>query len=120
MHIADLTTCGSTVAIAAYEDPIYDFYLLKVTSNGVEELEHPTTDDYSSHYQTGSAVLKGHFFLRENIHDMTYTLDTKGVAIVYAATARHILSDLAIKKKTQKKTIYKLSLVQHEEIISSM
>lgn len=46
-HIADLAAKGSTVAIAAFEDPAYDFYLLKVTSNGKKELQEPTTDDYS-------------------------------------------------------------------------
>jgi len=124
VHIADLAASGSTVAIASQEDPVYmsglsDFYLSKVTSKGVEELAQPTTNDYLIHYPTGSDVFKGHFFLRKNIHDMTYTLDTSRVAIVYAATVRHILSDLAVQK-TQKKAIYKLSLTQHEEIISSM
>lgn len=119
-HIADLAAKGSTVAIAAYEDQDYDFYLLKVTSEGVEELEEPLTDDYSCHYPSGSAVLKGHFFLRENITDMTYTLDINRLAVVYAATVRHICSELSVKKRRQTKPIYKLSLAQHEEIISSM
>ena len=83
--MADLAAKGSTVAIAAFEDPVYDFYLLKVTSDGVEELEEQLTDDYSCHYPSGSAVLKGHFFLRENLQDMTYTLDTKRLAVVIAA-----------------------------------
>jgi len=34
VHIADLATKESTVAIAADDDPVYDFYLLKVTSDG--------------------------------------------------------------------------------------
>ena len=50
---------------------------------------------------------------------MTYTLDKKRVAAVFAATVRHICSDLAVKKRN-KKTIYKLSLMQHEEIIASL
>ncbi|KAK3749031.1 hypothetical protein QZH41_006224 [Actinostola sp. cb2023] len=83
-HIADLAAQGSTVAIAAIEDPVYDFYLLKVTSEGVEELEEPLTDDYSCHYPKGSCVLKGHFYPRENIQDMTYTIDIKHLAVVYA------------------------------------
>ena len=72
-YIADLSAQGSTVAIAAFEDPDYDLYLLKVTSESVEELEEPLTDDYSFHYLRGSAVPKQHFFLRENITDMTYS-----------------------------------------------
>ena len=82
-HMADLAAKGSTVAKAAFEDPAYDFYLLKATFNGVEELEEPMTDDYSCQYASGSAFLKGHFFLGENLQDMTYTLDTKRLAVVY-------------------------------------
>lgn len=66
-HIADLAAQGSTVDIVAYEDQDYHFYLLKVTSEGVEEQDEPLTDDYSLHYRSGSAVLKGYFFFRENI-----------------------------------------------------
>ena len=44
-HIADLAVKGSTVAIAAVDDPMYDFFLLKVTSEGVEELDSNYTDD---------------------------------------------------------------------------
>ena len=98
-HMADLAAKGSTVAIAAFEDPVYDFYLLKVTSDGVIELEKPITDDYSCHYPIGSSVLKGHFYLRENLQDMTYTLDNKREAIVCAGTVRAICTDLSVKKK---------------------
>lgn len=119
-RMADLAAKGSTVAIAAFEDPAYDFYPLKVTSNGVEELEEPMTDDYSCQYRSGSVVLKGHFFLRENLQDMTNTLDTKRLAVVYAGTVRAICTDLSVKKKNRNKPIYKLSMQQHEEIIGSM
>ena len=100
-HMADLAAKGSTVAIAAFDDPAYDFYLLKVTSNGVEELEEPMTDDYSCQYPSGSAFLKGHFFLRENLQDMNYTLDTKRLAVVYAGTVRAICTDVSVKKKIE-------------------
>ena len=46
-HIADLAVMGSTVAIAADDDPMYDFFLLKVTSEGVEELDSNYTYDYN-------------------------------------------------------------------------
>ena len=107
------------MAIAALDDPVYDFYLLKVTSHGVEELSEGFTDDYLCHYCEGSEVWKGHFYLHDNIHDMTYTLDTKRVAAVFAATVRHICSDLTVKRH-KKKPIYKLPLMQHEEIIASL
>lgn len=38
-HIADLAVKGSIKAIAADDDLMYDFYLVKVTSEGVEELD---------------------------------------------------------------------------------
>jgi len=44
-HMADLAAKGSTVAIAVFEDTVYDFYLLKVTCDGVIEVEKPITDD---------------------------------------------------------------------------
>ena len=78
------------------------------------------TDDYSWQYPSGSAVLKGHFFLRENLQDMTYTLDTKRLAVVYAGTVHAICTDLSVKKKNRNKPIYKLSMQQHEEIIGLM
>ena len=74
-HIADLAVKGSTVAIAADDDPMYDFYLLKLTSEGVEELDENYTDDYEFTALRGTQVLKGQFYLQDNIHDMTFTLD---------------------------------------------
>ena len=117
-HIADLATKGSTVAIAA-DDPMYDFYLLRVSSDGVEKLDETIMDDYGRQYYAGHQVLGVHFYLRENIHDMTFSLDTTRMAIVYAATVRHICGDLKQKRK-KKKPIYKLSLEQNEDIIASL
>lgn len=118
--MADLAAKGGTVAIAAFEDPDYDFYLLKMTLDGMEELEEPLTDDCSCHYPSGSAVRKGHSFLTENLQDLTYTLDTKSIAVAHAGTVRAVCTDLSVKKKSQNKAIYKLSMQQHEEIIGSM
>ena len=118
-HIADLAAKGSTVAIAADDDPMYDFYLLKVTSQGVEELESDYIDDYQCTALKGEEVIKGNFYLRDNIHDMTFTLDVKRTAVVYAATVRHICGELPAKKKGRK-TIYKLPLKENEEIIASL
>ncbi|XP_022801267.1 uncharacterized protein LOC111338965 [Stylophora pistillata] len=118
-YIADLASKGSTVAIAAEDDPVYDFYLLQVTSDGVEELDSNVTDDYQCHYYRGDRVLKGHFYIRENIHDMTFTIDEKRKAFVHAATVRHICGDLPVRKRGRK-SIYKLPLKENEEIIASM
>lgn len=118
-HIADLAVKGSTVAIAAADDSMYDFFLLKVTSEGVKELDSDYTDDYNFTALKGQQVLKGNFYLRDNIHDMTFTLDEKRTAVVYAATVRHICRELPGKKKGRK-TIYKLPLKENEEIIASL
>ena len=61
-HIADFAVNGSTVAIGAHDDAMYHFYLLKGTSNGIEELDHDFIDDYHSAYQKGNQVLIGHFY----------------------------------------------------------
>ncbi|XP_022780703.1 vicilin-like seed storage protein At2g18540 [Stylophora pistillata] len=119
VHLAELAVKGSTVAIAADEDPMYDFYLLQVTSDGVEELASDFTDDYHCTALKGQKVLKGHFYLRENIHDMTFTLDVKRIAMVYAATVRHICGDLPVKRRARK-PVYKLPLLENEEIIASL
>ena len=46
VRVADLAAKDSVVAIAAADNPDYDYYLMKVTSDGVVELDEPTTDDY--------------------------------------------------------------------------
>ena len=102
VKIADLAVEGSVVAVAADDDASYDYYLLKVKSNGMEELADNTTDDYGSIYTVGQEVIRGHFFLRENLIDMTYKLDERKVAIVHAATVRHICSDLRVVKRGRK------------------
>ena len=48
---------------------------MKVRSDGVIELDEPITDDYGCTFPRGSSGLKGFFFVRENIIDMTYKLD---------------------------------------------
>ena len=58
--ITDMATKGSTVAVVAAEDPDYDYYLLKVTSEGVVELDEAMTDDY------GSSIPKGSIGVRRN------------------------------------------------------
>jgi len=67
----------------------------------------------------GEQVTKGNFYLRDNIHDMTFTLNEKRMAVMYAATVRHICGELPAKKKGRK-TIYKLPLRENEEIIASL
>lgn len=119
VKIADLAAAGSVVAVAADADFSYDYYLLKVTSDGVEELAEDVTDDYGCIYNTGHEVLKGHFFLRNNLIDMTYKLDESKVAIVYAATVRHICSDLHIVHRGRK-PLFRVPVMLNKEILASM
>ncbi|KAK3753750.1 hypothetical protein QZH41_005245 [Actinostola sp. cb2023] len=114
--LTDLVEVNSIVAIAAADDSHYDYYLMKVVSNGATVLESDTIDDYGVGYQKGAFVLIGNFFLRDNIIDMTYKLDTKE-AVVYANTVRSICGDL--KHIKRRKALYKLLPSQHEEIMST-
>ena len=116
MRIADLATKGSVVAIAAADDPHYDYYLLKVTSDGVTELESAVTDDYGCSFERGSSVLKGNFFLRDNLIDMTYRLDKKKLAFVLVGTVRNVCGEL----KHNRKGIFQVPLEVNEEIIASL
>ena len=107
------------VAVAADDDASYDYNLLKVKSNGMEELADNTTDDYGSIYTAGQEVLRRHFFLQENLIDMTYKLDERKVTIVHAATVRHICSDLYVVKRGRK-SVFKVPVDLNEEIPASM
>ena len=115
--LTDLVEEGSTVAIAAADDAIYDYYLFKVTSSGAIILGEDEVDDYSAAYQKGSFVFKGNFFLRDNIIDMTYKLDNKQ-AIEYANTVRTICGELK-KLNRRRNVLFQLLPNQHEEIMSS-
>lgn len=106
----------SVVAVAA-DDESYDYYLLKVKSNRVEELADNTTDDHGSSYTAGQEVLGGHFFLHDNLIDMTYKLDERKVPIVHAATVRHICYDFV---KRGRKSVFKVPVDLNEEILASM
>ncbi|KAL9977203.1 hypothetical protein ACROYT_G014581 [Oculina patagonica] len=94
------------------------FCLLKVNSNGVIELTDNTTDDYSSVYTAGQEVHRGHFFLRDNLIDMTHKIVERKVPIVQAVTARNILFDPCSKEG--RKSVFKVPVDLNEEILASM
>ena len=52
------------------------------------------TDDYGSSFQAGNTVLKGNFFLRYNLIDMTFKLDVKKTVTVYPCTVHYVCSEL--------------------------
>lgn len=116
VRIADLAAKGSVVAIAAADDPDFEYYLLKVTSDGLIDLKEAITDDYGCTFPRGSVGLRGNFFIRENIIDMTYKLDEKKIAFVLAGTVRHVCGEL----KRKRHNVYKVSLDVNEEIIASL
>ena len=116
MRIADLAAKGSIVAIAAADDPDFEYHLLKVTGNGIEELGEATTDDYGCTFPRVSAGRRGNFFIRDNIIDMTYKLNEKKSAFVLAATVRHVCGELQRKGNN----IYKVPMDVNEEIIASL
>ena len=116
VRVADLSAKDSVVAIAAAGDPDYDYYLMKVTSDGVIELDEPITDDYGCTFPRGSSGLKGFFFVRDNMIDMTYKLDKNKTAFVLAGTVRHLCGELQKKRNN----IYKVPLTVNEEIIASL
>ena len=118
IRLADLAGKDSIVAVAAEDDPSYDYYLLKITSDGVEELTAPFTDDYGLTFGPGFHILKGHFLIRENLIDMSYKLDDKRLAAVHAATVRHICGELA--KTKGRRPVFKISIAQNEEIMASL
>ena len=118
VQLADLATKDSIVAVAAEDDAHYDYYLLKVTSNGVISLTENFTDAYGSNYFEGQNVLLGNFFLRENIIDRTYKLDDN-TAAVFPGTIRYICGTLLSKRK-RGKSIYQVPLDEHEQILSSL
>ena len=66
---------------------------------------------------------QGDWGLRENLFDMTYRLDDKKAALVHVRTIQCICFDLKVLKKkgkNEKRNIYKVSLEQHEEIMSNL
>jgi len=107
VRVADLAAKDSVVAIAAANDPDYDYYLMKVASDGLVKINEPTTDDYGCTFPRGSLGLKGFFFVRDNIIDMAFVL---------AGTVRHVCGEL----QKQRNNIYKVPLTVNEEIIASL
>lgn len=119
LHVADLVGKDSIIAIAADEDDSYDYYLLKVTSEGPVVLREDVTDDYGCAFPAGSSVLKGHFFVRDNLIDMTYKLDQKKVTVVFPGTVRYVCSEL-IERGRGRKKVFQVAWDVHEDIIASL
>ena len=111
---------GSTVAIAAEGDSQYDFFLVKVTGEWITSAT--TKYDYGTEFPSNTDILQGHFNLRENIIDMTYTLDKK-MCVVATQSVRYKCGEV---KRTRKgigrkgKTIYSLTIEPQEDIMVNL
>ena len=87
-----------------------------MTTDGVVVLTKDETDDYGSLFQAGNAVVKGNFYLRHNLIDMTFKLDVKKTAIVYPGTVHYVCSELK-KKGRVRNEVYQVPMDIREDII---
>ena len=92
---------------------------MRVTSDGLVTLSTEETDDYGCQFQAGNTVLKGHFFLKHNLIDMTYKLDVKKKGMVYPRTVHYVCSELK-KKGKGRNEVYHVAMDVHEDIITSL
>jgi hypothetical protein len=88
--------CKDTVVAVASGDIGEDYYLLKVTADGPEDLNHPLTDDWGAEYPPGAKVLRGLFLekCKRLQNSQLYRVLKDKVAVVYAATVRYICQEL--------------------------
>lgn len=119
-QMQDLVTKDSTVAIAAADRGV-DYYPLKVTSDGAEVLNRPTTDGWGAVYPAGANIFRGYFYVRETDDNMVYFLDEREVALVHAATIRFICAHLqALTEHSEGRLLFKVSEQQHLDILESL
>ena len=118
-RIVDLISFNSIVTIAS-GDVHEDYYLLKVLGNGAEVLSKSTTDDWGAKYNAGVEVLRGHFYVKETAGQHVFQLVTTKVAIIYAATARFICSELETIQTAQGKKLFSLPEQQHLDILEAL
>ena len=120
MQVCQYLSKNAFIAIAS-GDPGEEYYLLKVTGNGLEVLAERTTDDWSCTYRSGAEVFRGNFLVGETTvsEDRLYILDTTEKAIVYATTTRFICPELQTEK-TINGTFYKVNSDLHLDILGSL
>ena len=117
IHI--LVAKDSTVGIAA-ADRGADYYLLKVTSNGSEVLNRPTTDGWGATYPAGANIFWGHFYIGEQRDAMAYWLDQSKEGIVYTAMVRVICGTFnLVTDGSEGRLSFKVPEPQHLDILES-
>ena len=113
--IIDHITDNFIVAIAS-GDLGKDYYLMKVTGHGPEELEIPIMDDWGTSYPAGAEVICGHFLLNVRGSSCQYKMDHDRKAVVYAATALFLCTDL--RSLPGERIV--LSEQEHTDILNSL
>ena len=110
---------GASQIIIGVKGFYFPFSCLLFHRTNIKDLENYFIDDYGFTALKGELVLKGHFYLRVNLHDMTVALNEEKVAVIYAAAVRHICCELENRRRGRK-IIYRLPLTENEEIIVSL
>ena len=116
-ELSELVTEGSTIGVVSENDIQCGFNLLKVTRK--HTIYSSVTDDFNNSLTPDTPVFFGHFYNRESLIDMTYTLCEKKTAVVHQCNLRYICGEIKRSKKGRK-TIFKLTMSQQEDIISCL
>ena len=90
-------------------------------SDGSEILRKSTKDDWGGIFRANTEVLTGHFYTKESLrqHAHVYQCVSNKKAIVYAATARFICSDLQ-NISVGSKELFQLPEHQHRDILDAL
>lgn len=94
VRVVDFVVKDSVVVIVAVDNFDYDYYLMKVISDGVVELDEFIIDDYGCIFFRGFFGFEGYFFVRDNIIDMIYKLDKSKIVFVFVGTVWYICGEL--------------------------
>ena len=94
---------------------------MKVTSNGSEVINRPTTDGCGESYPAGANIFQGHFYIHEQEDIMIYWLDQSKEALVYAATVRFICGPFnTVIDRSEGRLSFKVPEQRHLDILESL
>jgi hypothetical protein len=113
-----MVTSDSVVAIKPDTNSILDYFLLSVTSDGVETLDKQETSDFGHVYPKGTKVIKGNYmeYKRSSRKDLIFTRDSRTAIVPYASLIYCALELIPGKEQNQ----YLLSNEEHTEILCSI
>lgn len=120
LDFTDVVTRDSIVAIQPSTDAIYSYFLLRVTSEGVYELENDTKSQYGHMYLAGSKVVEGHFlnYEKSTREGNLYKEDAQTIAIVPQECILYYGIDLTASKKHN--NFWVLQNEDHEDILCTI